>query len=141
MDFWKRAKEHLKQDIQKAVDAANTKEIQLMFLGGLPGVKGKTIRITKNVKTGETKIGGRAFRIIHIQCQDHGSGGFGAGESGALAGGFGAGSGAITRGGWMGPGSRKTATVVIHVSSEDKMFTVFVLCNEEEYDRLCEFAK
>lgn len=74
MGFWDRVKEQHSKDIAKAKGAAYTKDIKLEYIGGMPGVKGKEIKFSRNMQTGETKINGKEVQLQGLTGKSQDSG-------------------------------------------------------------------
>jgi tryptophan synthase alpha subunit len=136
MGFWDRAKEQFKKDMQNAKDAAHTTELKLEYIGGMPGVKGKEIKISKHQQTGVTRINGNEVQLLGIDWQESAQRSAGKAAAGAIIGSVIAPGIGTIAGAALGGRRKDTSTAVISVQTQDQAYSVYVRCNEAEFKDL-----
>lgn len=139
MGFWDRAKEQFKKDIQTAKGAAFTKEIKLEYIGGMPGVKGKEIKISKNQQTGVTGINGKEVQIVGLDWQESSQRSAGKAAAGAIVGSVLAPGVGTIAGAALGGRRKNTSKAVLSVKTSEQTYSVYVQCSEDEFRELSNF--
>ncbi|MEK4879354.1 hypothetical protein [Paenibacillus sp. FSL R5-0908] len=136
MGFWDRVKEQHSKDIAKAKGAAYTKDIKLEYIGGMPGVKGKEIKFSRNMQTGETKINGKEVQLQGVDWQESGQRSAGKAAAGAIVGTVLAPGIGTIAGAALGGRRKDTSTAVLAVTVKEQPYSVHVRCTDDEFKEL-----
>lgn len=127
MGFWERAKEQFLED------SGVSKVLKLDYIGGIPGVKPKQVKIKKGGQLGMIKIDSTEYQVTTIEWEEKHTRSAGKAAAGAIVGGLLTGGIGAIAGAAIGGRKKDQSTAVIETAEG---YTILVRCNPKEFAEL-----